>query len=361
MSESGEMNDVDQSGVLPRTTPLTDEELLQVPNIGALLAMLFVNRDDQLTSIARYHQLSVDYLVNQARATSEVAALGSQAALTARPVHLKFAPPEPFSGKTSEVLNFTTTMRDLLSLDYLAVTTDRQKVLWISSHLQGSARSWWNGLRSTEHSCIQNPEAFLTEMEIHFGDPNLETNAQTKLSRLTQTGKASDYSSKFMELKSFCHISDETAYQWYWNGLKPELQLSMASNRPRTLDELRNLASAVDAITYSIRVNSNYRSGRSSNSNQNQKNSEARRSENQKSTPVWNKAEGPYPMEIGATVAAPRPRGPLTQSEREHRISNNLCLICASSDHCRDGCPLKRENCAQRVGKSQSGKAAPQA
>jgi hypothetical protein len=52
-------------------------------------------------------------------------------------------------------------------------------------------------------------------------------------------------------------------------------------------------------------------------------------------------------MDIDSISTAPtsqtiRPRGPLTPAERQHRYSNNLCIICGSKDHLKLACPKRR-------------------
>ncbi|OMJ09804.1 Retrotransposon-derived protein PEG10 [Smittium culicis] len=80
-------------------------------------------------------------------------------------------------------------------------TTDRNKVLFVGTHLLGTASTWFISLIAAKSTCLENYDEFIHEFQNNFSDPSHSIKARALL-RNCKRGirSASVYAAEFKSL-----------------------------------------------------------------------------------------------------------------------------------------------------------------
>ncbi|KAH9747312.1 hypothetical protein KPL70_004668 [Citrus sinensis] len=123
-------------------------------------------------------------------------------------------------------------------------STEDQKVVLASFHLEGEANQWWQWLRKSyqEEGRDVTWEIFMEELWARFGPTDCE-DFDEALSRVKQTGTLRDYQKEFERLGNRVQRWTQKALVGtFMGGLKPEISEEIRLFRPRTLKEAISLA-----------------------------------------------------------------------------------------------------------------------
>ncbi|KAH9686516.1 hypothetical protein KPL70_014380 [Citrus sinensis] len=127
-------------------------------------------------------------------------------------------------------------------------TTDDQRVVLASFHLEGEANQWWQWLRRAyqEDGQLVTWKAFVEELWARFGPTECE-DFDEALSRVKQTSSLRDYQKEFERLGNRVHGWTQRALVGtFMGGLKPEISEEIRMFRPKTLKEAISLARMKD-------------------------------------------------------------------------------------------------------------------
>ncbi|KAH9671355.1 hypothetical protein KPL70_017339 [Citrus sinensis] len=127
-------------------------------------------------------------------------------------------------------------------------TTDEQKVVVASYHLEGEANQWWQWMRKAyqEEGQPVTWETFVDELWARFGPTDCE-DFDEALSRVEQTRSLREYQKEFERLGNRVHgWSQKALVGTFMGGLKPEIAEDIRMFRPRTLKEAISLARMKD-------------------------------------------------------------------------------------------------------------------
>lgn len=242
---------------------------------------------------------------------------------------LKVKEPRTFTGRREELIPFLSELRNAITLQRGALTTDNDKALYLNAFLKkpGAPDSWWNGVEKTKPHLLENFEALLKDFTTHFQDPDLRNTKQRELDQLEQKGPASNYAARFLELCTYLTLTEETKMDYFKRGLKiTVLQgLAFASPAPENLDQLITQSIRIDNNLYALELQKQKRTGVKPKTNGRQSNA----SPNSYTPPSNNNSStATVPMEVDAIK-----HQPLTAVKRERRKKNNLCLYCGNAGH----------------------------
>ena len=247
---------------------------------------------------------------------------------------LKIKEPRTFTGKREELIPFTSELRNTITLQRGALITDNDKALYMNAFLKkpGPPDSWWNGVSKSHPELLHNFEGLLKNFTEHFEDPDLRATKQRKLDSLEQKGSASNYAARFLELCTYLDLTDATKQDYFKRGLKYQVLqgLAFAIPAPEDLDALVTLVIRIDNNLYALDLQKKKQTSKPKNNTHQRSTSPA---------PYVSRSTGDaslasVPMEVDAVK-----HNPLTNSERERRKKNNLCLYCGNAGHKVNDCP----------------------
>ena len=291
----------------------------------------------------------------------------------------KSTPPEPkipdppmFSGDRKELLPFITKCQLKFEGQASRFPTERSKILYAGTRLEGPAFSWFQPLigQYPVGSLAPPPElqsfkTFTDALTVVYGDPNLEATAIREIRRLHQTGSAAEYAAKFESKKQYMHWNDQALRDQFYLNLKEELKDEIAPvGKPKTYLELKTLAIRLDARLFERRLE---RSNAGASTSRPPPTRPANRSfawaaPSNTTTPSNASTAGPTPSVTPSTTPAPQSGGlrvpshtadgtvpmelgasglwQLTDLEKQRRRNLGLCGYCGESGHSTFRCPV---------------------
>jgi len=242
-------------------------------------------------------------------------------------------------------------------LDGMGTTSDVTKIIYFSSFLsQGSPQQWHNSIRVTDLATFKDWDKYVKAFEAHFSDPNKKITYRLQLEKLKQMSLVISYAPQYKELAALSGIDLKSKQQWYFRGLKLEIQLALnqGSGIPadfntmvassisldQTLDFIRTINSPNKRKTNGSTNNNIPPFPRASDSKFNISNGSSSNGSlvNHTKTTTTSDTSGPWPMEVDA-IRAKLVNGKLPKSELARRIKFNLCTYCGGGGHVRDNCP----------------------
>ena len=246
------------------------------------------------------------------------------------------ANPELFDGTKHLLDSYTIQVNLVIQAQPSRFSTERQKVLFAASFLRGPAAKWFQPLftQANPPELLDNFPKFMESLNTAFGGIDDSYSAVSLLTRLNQSHSVANYAAEFKRLAPLTKWNDEALTYQFYQGLKNNVKDELARcPRPATLYDLVSIATNIDNRIHERITERN--------------NNQPRRY----FQPIT-KATAPQTldrMEIDSTKLQ-RPsqfRGPLTAEERQHRITNKLCLYCGQPNHIINTCPFRT---SQRTG-----------
>lgn len=217
---------------------------------------------------------------------------------------------------------------------------DQRGIAWATSFLRGGAYMWympfWNTVGGTNHPITQRWAAFVHSFTQHFGDPDAEGKAETKLQQLKQVTSVRDYMDKFNTFQTKVQWDEIALISQFKEGLKPEvIRFGGTMGWPRELEELKQAAVRIDESLMSARIHERRQTGYIA--------------PNPRKTPWTPRPAQPQSSQATqgntaeantATFVPNRPRGKITTEERTKRRREGLCMYCGQKGHLVAACPV---------------------
>ena len=208
---------------------------------------------------------------NEAIATFSNQQIGAAMALQAaapgqpRPINIRPANPDKFSGNSKKHVEFIFTVENIFNL--LGITVEAQKVQFAVSHMTGTALNWWRAVVEAAeqrnlllppdlrvpHLEANNWAAFKTLFTSQFQDINATHQARAKLTMLTQKGAARTLVNEMNTLAlDIPDISDGELLDKLFSKVKPEIGKLLITMQPQptTFKEACDAAVRYDDLLY---------------------------------------------------------------------------------------------------------------
>ena len=170
-------------------------------------------------------------------------------------VSVKPRKPEAFHGNRSEdVEGFLVTLERYLRLSGVPY---EKWVDYAASFLRHQADKWFRvqlGTYGENSRFTLNYGVFKDEFLKQFKPMNTLLTARDRIIKLRQTGSATSYTHRFLELKlDIIDMSEAEAKDRYMRGLKPHVFQKVRVENPRTLNEVIRMAQQFDEAVYNCR------------------------------------------------------------------------------------------------------------
>uniref|UniRef100_A0A9J7XS29 CCHC-type domain-containing protein n=1 Tax=Cyprinus carpio carpio TaxID=630221 RepID=A0A9J7XS29_CYPCA len=230
------------------------------------------------------------------------------------------AKPAPFSGSAEECSGFLLQCSLVLEMQPHLYPTELSKVAFIISQLKGKALQWADSIWTQKNPVTQSYTSFVDHFREVFGKPTWDSSIGEKLYNLKQ-GKMSvnDYALQFRTLAATSGWNEQALLTTYRQGLDPRVWLHLAA--------YEDTIGLERFIQLSIRFATRMQSCLEEHQGQPQHTISLCRPE-----PVNPPDPAHEPMLLDSNH--------LTRSERQRRLTQNLCLYCGSPGHILSTCPI---------------------
>ena len=275
-----------------------------------------------MAAFGQLQQENVDLRNSVVQLQNQIAQRPAQAPTTLEP---KLTPATKFSGSQNEFRGFISIMKNALALQPNQYPTDQAKVGFVSNFLTGTALKWFSPLVETNSPLLSDYPAFLTEMELTFGNLDQARTTANKIKNLKQGNKpASVYASEFQQLSSDLNSWGEAALiSQFQDGLNDEVNdLLLTLPDPATLAEAMHQAIRCDNRLFQKKQKHCHR-----------------------------QAHGPALVSPAPQVSLEDPMQidsvkyrKLSKNEKIRRQQANLCLYCGQPGHFAKSCPNKKSS-----------------
>uniref|UniRef100_A0A8H7NH45 CCHC-type domain-containing protein n=1 Tax=Bionectria ochroleuca TaxID=29856 RepID=A0A8H7NH45_BIOOC len=177
---------------------------------------------------------------------------------------LKPPAPEMFDGTQAKLQGFVTQLRVHFNYFPITLNTDERRVTYAHSRLKGSALDWFepvmreylsrHGSQRTM-SIITNFDYFVEVLHQTFRIQDEKRKAEHEINLLTQTGSASVFSTKYLQLLAKTGWDHEHAISHYFDRLKKEVQEELyKEDRPASIHNYITIAIRIDNRQYQWRT-----------------------------------------------------------------------------------------------------------
>jgi hypothetical protein len=266
---------------------------------------------------------------------------------------IKVRSPDIFYGKpASQLRQFLTQLRLVFLSRPSQFQSGQSKVIYAVSYLRGTAFSWIQPYIEMDDppAWFSDFALFTAEINKLFGDPEFRTSAASSLDRLKQTGSVVDYAAEFRRLATVLNWENEPLTHRFYHGLKDEVKDELArSGRPRELEAIIMSAITIDK-RFHERVKERTYDNKPSPPAPNRRQLPHTMARVQHAPPVRSVTTPRDPAPTTSAPSGPRPVGAsparprfqkLTEEEKAHRRSNNLCMYCGHPNHIARECPVR--------------------
>jgi hypothetical protein len=256
---------------------------------------------------------------------------------------VKMRDPTTFTGKPNACNSFFSQLSLCYAANERRFKNDQDKVLFAISHMEGNAFAYMEPYMVKLQEPIANRPSILTDFNVFkstitsaFGDSNPIVNAEAAIRSLKQVGPMSVYATEFRRLSMLLSWNESALISQYILNIKDTVQDELARRDPITTLDLV-ISTTIDIDN---RLFNRTRQKKQGNHPKNDYHPKFNNQKNNRSTPTnETPSSGPQPMDLSTATIH---RGPLTDSQKQYRRDNNLCLYCGDPGHSNFNCPKKK-------------------
>lgn len=253
----------------------------------------------------------------------------------------KHPDPNQYDGNTKGLRGFIFNLKAKFRANADWYRTEQDLVDYAMGRLTGNAADQMLPLVEMENSPIHTITLFYAALEQAFGDPNREATAQKEIQKLRQANRLfNTYLSDFQALIPYTGYDERNARFQFKQGLCAELKASLVpvDEDSLTFDDLKKVCQRMD--------NKNRELPSFLKNPNKPANASAPRAPAAPSVVNRSTNDGNTAMDLSIVNQVPArsgtPRGPLTPSERQRRVDNDLCLYAGCTGHQAKDCPFKK-------------------
>jgi Ty3 transposon capsid-like protein/Zinc knuckle len=263
--------------------------------------------------------------------------------------------PTEFGGKLSEYSTFISQCLLTFIMCPASYQTDQQKVLFVISYLVETARKWARPILEREDHPLRNDFAsFKKALDDIYADRNLRQKAQDKLTYLKQTKSAAAYAAEFLEVSAPLDLGENGQRALFYKGLKTDIKKALVFlPEAESFRKLVEQCVGIDQRLFYARKEEEMAMKASKSSSkppdQNPKQPKSQNNDSKKARSSVGPSNSGNRSQSGNSPPpkqqqSDRPRGPISEEERQRRRDEKLCFRCGKSDHMVKDCPLNQEN-----------------
>jgi hypothetical protein len=246
----------------------------------------------------------------------------------------KVEDPELYHGERTKLRAFLTQCELKFNCESNKFKDDKAKVNYASSRCRGNAWSWIEPSIVDGASRYTTWKDFKAAVERAFGEADSKEVARLKFKAIRQgTRPASQYWAEFEKIISDLDYNDAIYIDQFKDGLHLDVQrqLALLGTLPKDITDFANKAILLDNRLFNFRMMQK---------KVNPWTTEIRRTTTFPSERRTPRLPDPEPMDLDATR---RPMfKKLSDDERNRRIKERLCFICADSGHGSRNCPKRQ-------------------
>lgn len=258
-----------------------------------------------------------------------------------------FNKPDEYDGKDKAACtDFIAQVRLFIAGNQHLFINDAAKISFVATYLRGRAFSWIEPyLHRSGDAMMLDFEYFAREMIRALGDPDRSHTMTKRLRALKQTTSCANFRTEFDSISQYLDNNEAGLKTYFYDGLKPEVKdaLALVVDEPDTFQDFQNLCVKIDNRLYERKQEA--RGGfvkppqhKTHHHNNNQRRVPPRPD----FKPQMHVRQVSMPMTMDIDASTERRFKPLTPTEKQHRIQNNLCLYCGKAGHRVNDCPAKR-------------------
>lgn len=258
--------------------------------------------------------------------------------------------PSRFKGsKTCSAKHFRNALDTIFVLQPASFPSDPVKVIYIAAFFEGPALSWYLRLVDDGNPSLQSVSEFWDLFLARFKSTVTETDAEVNLLRIRQRNgeRISEFNARFMDLSNKVPYEERSLRGIYLHSLNRAIltEFDRVLTPPTHLDEVMQLCELLesrqrrleylfpDPITISRSTNHVRRSNNATTVSIPRETSGTTKLTTPESNQVTQRHNS-------GNRSTPR-RDHLSDSERQNRLENNLCLYCGESGHHIGNCPTR--------------------
>ena len=259
----------------------------------------------------------------------------------------KLSEPPEFAGKPHEYISFVSLVTQYLEQKPRTFPNDRSHTAYFISRLRKEPADWATTLIAAESPILHDFPAFLAEFAAIYSDVDRVTNLQMKLENLKQTGSAREFSSRFSAICTGLGITKEsTRKHLFIAKLKPSLRTALQYYA------IQQTLSFSDLVGHAVRIDrAQYQERKAEGKEPHSISSRPRPSNLIRQGDSASQAKTNIPINTKKIIS--KPRGPLSEAEKQRRRDKGLCLYCGSPGHSLDNCTLKKAKEQQNIPSKQ--------
>jgi hypothetical protein len=229
----------------------------------------------------------------------------------------KVASPAFFSGNRKDSRNFLLQLKNVFLVQPARFTSEVNKVSYAISYLRDTAFDWVSPYLESNAPLLKDFSEFEKAFTVSFGDIDRKRRAEKELLTIRQKNRSiSTIVSEFQRLAFETHMNDEALFPLFYNTLNDDVKDEICKvPRPSTIEEYYHLAIAIDNRLFERKREKRFGTRFT-----------PQEPRTFRSSPA---AYDPDAMIIDNI----QKRGPISETEKQRRKANNLCLYCAAPDH----------------------------
>lgn len=229
--------------------------------------------------------------------------------------------------------------------------SDRSKIIYMASNFRKTAQVWWQqfALHPSDPPALflLNYSEFKRELQKQFGAKDVDGSARAQLDHLVMPTEwhILEYNLKFQGLVMNTQYDDYAKRHAYYKGLPERIKDAFlhAQVEWHTYEEVRDLAQKFDDRFWRREEEKHAAMARTH--HKKHYNAEpTKKPFKSDSGRRFRKGKREFPKDKPlASSPGTGPDGHLTKEERERRLKENLCLVCADPKHKVRDCPHKKD------------------
>ena len=245
--------------------------------------------------------------------------------------------PRVFEGDLTRCCGFVTQCELVFRHNLSRFYTDDSKIAFIVSLMSGRALDWAVASFNNDARFASDYDFFISEFRLVFDHPPDGLDSATRLHSLSQgTRSVAEFAVEFRILAARSRWGDEALRSAFRRGLNESIKDLILRDQPATLSELIALALKVDDRLRERRLEKSARPSPSTTRVARpftpREHPTTPNSALTQHTPFSSVPEA-EPMQLG--------RSRLSQTERDHRMQNRLCLYCGKTGHFIQSCDAR--------------------